>query len=131
MDQTGIVIVEHFNLTAIENTRKGKITRFITDGITFLAIFYVFEHNSPADFCITYASKNHNFQNLLTLLTKNSVIEIPAENSANNLLKERKLAFLTQFIHKFIKEKLLFHAKILSLKDSTTLETLFIHISTK
>ena len=45
MDQTGIVIVEHLNLTAIENTRRGKITRFITDGITFLAIFYVFEHS--------------------------------------------------------------------------------------
>ena len=84
MDQTGIVIVEHLNLTAIENTRRGKITRFITDGITFLTIFYVFEHNSPADFCITYASKNPNFQNLLTLLkTKNSVVKIPAENSAN------------------------------------------------
>ena len=53
MDQTGIVIVEHLNLTAIENTRRGKITRFITDGITFVAIFYVFEHNSPADFYIT------------------------------------------------------------------------------
>ena len=80
MDQTGIVIVEHLNLTAIENTRRGKITRFITDGITFVAIFYVSEHNSPANFYITYAS-----QNLLTLLkTKNSVIEIPAENSANN-----------------------------------------------
>ena len=85
MDQTGINIVEHLNLTAIENTRRGKITRFITDGITFLAIFYVLEHNSPADFCITYASENPNFQNLLTLLkTKNSVIEIPAENLANN-----------------------------------------------
>ena len=82
MDQTGIVIVEHLNLTAIENTRRGKITRYITDGITFLAIFYVFEHNSPADFCITYASEKPN---LLTLLkTKNSVIEIPAENLANN-----------------------------------------------
>ena len=78
MDQTGIVIVEHLNLKAIENTRRGKITRFITDGITFLSIFYVFEYNSPANFCITYASKNPNFQNLLTLLkTKNSVIEIP------------------------------------------------------
>ena len=65
MDQTGIVIVEHLNLTAIENTRRGKITRFITDGITCLAIFYVFEHISPANFCITYASKNANFQNLL------------------------------------------------------------------
>ena len=85
MDQTGIVIVEHLNLTAIENSRRGKITRFITDGITFLAIFYVFEHYSPADFCRTYVSKNPNFQNLLTLLkTKNSVIEIPAENSTNN-----------------------------------------------
>ena len=31
MDQTGIVIVEHLNLTAIENTRRGKTTRFITD----------------------------------------------------------------------------------------------------
>ena len=81
MDQTGIVIVEHLNLTAIENTRRGKITRFITDGITCLAIFYVFEHNSPADFC---ASENPNFQNLLILLkTKNSVIEIPEENLAN------------------------------------------------
>ena len=85
MDQTGIVIVEQFNLTAVENTRRSKITRFITDGITFLAIFYVFEHKSPADFCITYASENPNFQNLLTLLkTKNSVIEIPAENLAYN-----------------------------------------------
>ena len=85
MNRTGIVIVEHLNLTAIENTRRGKITRFITDGITFLGIFYVFEHNSPADFCITYASENPNFQNLLTLLkNKNSVIEIPAENLTNN-----------------------------------------------
>ena len=85
MEPTGIVIVEHLNLTAIENTRRGKITRFITDKINFLAIFYVFEHNSPANFCITYASKNPNFQNLLTLLkTKNSVIEIPAEKLANS-----------------------------------------------
>ena len=85
MDQTVIVIVEHINLTAIENTRRGELARFITDGITFLANFYVFEHNSPANFCITYASKNPNFQILLTFLkTKNSVIEIPAENSANN-----------------------------------------------
>ena len=85
MDQTGIVIVEHLNLTAIENTRRGKITRFITDGITFVAIFYVFEHNSLANIYITHASENPNFQNLLTLLkSKNSVIEIPAENLANN-----------------------------------------------
>ena len=85
MDQIGIVIVEHLNLTAIENTRKSKIIRFITDGITFVAIFYVFEHNSPANFYIIYASENPNFQNLLTLLkTKSSVIEIPAENLANN-----------------------------------------------
>ena len=101
MDQTGIVIVEHLNLTAIENTRRGKITRFITDGITFLAIFYVFEHNSPADFCITYL--------------------------ADNQLKERKLAFLTQFVHKFIIEKLLSHVKIRSLTDSSTLETIIKH----
>ena len=85
MDQTGIVIVEHLNLTAIENTRRGKTTRFITDGITFVAIFDVFEHNSPANFYITYASEDPNFQILLTLLkTKNSVIKIPAENLANN-----------------------------------------------
>ena len=85
MDQTGIVIVEHLNLTAIENNRRGKITWFITDGITFLAIFYVLEHNSPANFYITYATENPNFQNLLTLLkTKNSVIKIPAENLTNN-----------------------------------------------
>ena len=84
MDQTGIVIVEHINLTAIENTRRGKITRFITDGITFVAIFYVFEHNSPANFYIIYAPEFPNFQKLLTLLnTKNSVIEIPVENLAN------------------------------------------------
>ena len=131
MDQTGIVIVEDLNLSAIENTRRGKITRFITDGITFLAIFYVFEHNSPADFCITYASKNPKFQNLLTLLkTKSSVIKIPAENLANIYIKERKLAFITQFVHKFIIEKSMFHAKIRSLTDSTTLETLYVHIST-
>ena len=68
MNQTGIVIVEHLNLTAIENTKRGKITRFITDGITFLAIFYVFEHNSPAKFYITYAPEDPNFQNLLNLL---------------------------------------------------------------
>ena len=80
MDQTRIDIVEDLNLTAIENTRRGKITRFITDGITFLANFYVFEDNSPTDFCITHASQNPNFQNLLTLLkSKNSVIEIPAK----------------------------------------------------
>ena len=85
MDQTGIVIVEHINLTAIENTRRGKITRFITDEITFVAVLYVFEHNSPANFYITYALENPKFQILLTLLkTKNSLIEIPAENSANN-----------------------------------------------
>ena len=85
MDQTRIVIVEDLNLTAIENTRRGKIKRFITDAITFLANFYVFEHNSPTDFCITYASKNTNFQNLLTFLkSKNSVIEIPAKNLTNN-----------------------------------------------
>ena len=63
----------------------GKITRFITDGITFLAIFYLFEHNSPAIFYITYAPENPNFQILLNLLkTENSVIEIPAENLVNN-----------------------------------------------
>ena len=85
MDKTGIVTVEHLNLTAIENTRRGKKTQFITHGITFLAIFYVFEHNSPANFYITYAPQNPYFQNLLTLLkTKNSVIEISAENLANN-----------------------------------------------
>ena len=84
MDQTGLVIVEHLNLTAFENTRRGKITRFITDGITFVAIFYVVD-NSPANFYITYAPENPNFQNLLTLLKiKNSVIEIPANNLANN-----------------------------------------------
>ena len=85
MDQTGIVIVEQLNLTAIENTRRGKITRFITDGINFLAIFYMFEHNSPANFYITYAPENPNFQKLLNLLkTENRVIEIPAENLTNN-----------------------------------------------
>ena len=85
MDQTGIVIVKHLNPTAIENSERGKITRFITDGITFLAIFYVFEHNSPANFYITYAPENPNFKNILNLLkTENSVIEIPAESLANN-----------------------------------------------
>ena len=38
MEQTGIVIVEHLNLKAIENTKRGKITRFITDGITFFLV---------------------------------------------------------------------------------------------
>ena len=56
-----MVIVENLNLTAIENTKRGKITRFITDGITFLAIFYVFEHNSPAKFYIIYAPEDLNF----------------------------------------------------------------------
>ena len=85
MDQSGVVIVENLNLTATENTRRGKITRFITDGTTFVAIFYVFEYNSPANFYITYAPEKPNFQNLLTLLkTKNSVIEISAENLANS-----------------------------------------------
>ena len=77
-----IVVVEHLNLTAIENTRRGKITGFITDGIT-LAIFYVFEHNSPGNFYIIYAPENPHFQNLLKLLkTENSVIDDPAENLA-------------------------------------------------
>ena len=85
MDQTGIVILEHLNLTAIENTRRGRLTRFITDGITFLAIFYVFEHNSPANCYLTNAPENPNFQNLLNLLkTKKKLIEVPVENLANN-----------------------------------------------
>ena len=124
MDQTGIVILEHLNLTAIENSKRGKVTRFITDEINFLDIFCVFEHNSPANFYITYASENPNFQNLLNLLkTENNVIEIPAENLANNQLFN---PICTQIYQK----KVLSHAKTQSLTDPSTLGTFYIHIFT-
>ena len=81
MDNVQTIIVEHLNITVTTNNKTGKVTRFITNNSTFLAIFNKFEPASFANISITYNWKNPEFFNILNLLKiPNSNIEILSHN---------------------------------------------------
>ena len=81
MDYVQTIIVEHLNITVTTNNKTGKVTRFITNNSTFLAIFYKFEPASFVNISITYNRNNPEFFNIIHLLKiPNSNIEIPSHN---------------------------------------------------